>query len=242
MQRILGVFTALAFFFLFSFLLTAAEGDSGQISGPCFFSLHAADGGSRVQSEPNLPSQTNKAPGTLPRVLAKQAAPMTGSEKWRYYLKSSFRPKSFAYSIAVAGIKQARDSVPEWGDGIEGYGKRLASSFGQKIVSHSIRIGLDGLLHQDSRYFASGRSGIWSRIFYAWGQTFVVRKDSGGKRIAFSRFAGDFGAAYISRQWHPDSYHTTSEYLTSGITSVGVDAAKNVFNEFWPDIKRRIHR
>ena len=45
-----------------------------------------------------------------------------------------------------------------------------------------------------------------------------------------------------SEPLHPDSYHTTNEYLTSGITSVGIGAAKNVFSEFWPDIKRRIHR
>lgn len=125
---------------------------------------------------------------------------------------------------------------------MEGYGKRFASSFGQKAVNRSIRIGLNGVLHEDPRYFTSGRSGIWGRTLYAVSQTFVAHKDSGGTRIAYSRFAGDFGAAYVSRQWHPDSYHTTGDYLTSGITSVGIDAAKNVFSEFWPDVKRILHR
>jgi hypothetical protein len=163
---------------------------------------------------------------------------MTGSEKWHYYLRSTYGPKPFAYSIAGAGIKQAEGSVPEWGGGMEGYGKRFASSFGQKAINRSVRIGLQGLLREDPRYFASGRSDIWSRTMYAVSEAFWVRRDSGGTRPAYTRWIGDFSAAYVSRQWHPDSYHTTGEYLTSGFTSIGIDAAKNIWNEFWPDIRR----
>lgn len=178
---------------------------------------------------------------TSPSVSAVQHVPMSGREKWDYYLKSSYGVRSIFSSIVGAGIKQAQGTVPEWGGGMEGYGKRFGSSFAQKAINRSIRISLNGLLHEDPRYFASNRSGIWSRSLYAIGQVFLVHKDAGGTRIAYSRFAGNFGAAYISRQWHPDSYHTTGDYLGSGFRSLGVDAAKNIFSEFWPDIKRLIH-
>ncbi len=233
----------LAILALFASSAIAAEASTsvGQPEAPKFFTVFATEPAGPNQAANSSPSATNQTPGSLPRVSTVQPAPMTGREKFRYYLRSTYGPKSIGYTIAGAGIKQAEGSVPEWGGGMEGYGKRFASSFGQKVVNRSIRIGLDGLLHEDPRYFASGRSGIWSRALYAVGQTFVVHKDAGGTRIAYTRFAADFGAAYVSRQWHPDTYHTTSDYLTSGLSSIGIDAAKNVWSEFWPDIRRLLH-
>jgi len=167
---------------------------------------------------------------------------MTGSEKFHYYLQSTYGPRSFAYTALSSGIKQAQGSPTEWGGGLEGYGKRYASSFGQKAINRSIRIGLQSLLHEDPRYQPSGHSGFWNRTLSATGQAFFVYKDQGGTRIGYTRFAGNFGAAFISRQWHPDSYRTTGDCLISGFTSIGIDAAKNVFSEFWPDIRKMFHR
>jgi hypothetical protein len=245
MQRITEVFATLIVLCFLSSQTKAEDSNAGQ--SDCYWEFAAFPsspaGSNQTTSNPSSSTnrQTSQTPGSLPRVSTVQPAPLTGSEKWHYYLRSTYGPKSFGYTIAGAGIKQAQGSVPEWGGGMEGYGKRFASSFGQKVVNRSIRIGLKGLLHEDPRYFASGRSGIWSRTLYAVGQTFVSHKDAGGARFAYSRFAGSFGAAYVSRQWYPDSYHTTSDYLTSGFESVGIDAAKNVFSEFWPDIRRLLH-
>ena len=219
--------------------LLAADINSG--NDPGHFVLFNSDPGAGGQTASSTPSQTNQSPGSLPRASSVQPSPLSVREKWVYYLKSTYGPKSFAYTAAGAGIKQAEGSVPEWGGGMEGYGKRYASSFGQKAINRTVRIGLQTLLHEDPRYIASDRTGIWSRTLYAASQAAWVRKDGGGTRIAYSRFIGDFSAAYLSRQWHPDSYHTTSDYITAGLTSLGIDAAKNVFNEFWPDVRRMLH-
>jgi hypothetical protein len=243
MQRITGVFATLI---ALCFLSLAAKAEDNSIAGQSnstwkFSAFPSNPAGSNQTTVNPSTSANSQTPGSLPRVSTVQPAPLTGTEKWHYYLRSTYGPKSFGYTIAGTGIKQAKGSVPEWGGGMEGFGKRFASLFGQKVVNRSIRIGLNGLLREDPRYFASGRSGIWSRTLYAVGQTFVSHKDSGGTRFAYSRFAGDFGAAYVSRQWHPDSYHTTSDYLTSGLSWVGIDAAKNIFSEFWPNIRRLLH-
>jgi hypothetical protein len=243
MQKFTGVFAAL---FAICFLSFPAKAEDSSIAGQSnsywkFAAFPSNPAGSNQTTNSPTPSANSQTRGSLPRVSTVQPAPLAGREKWHYYLRSTYGPKSFGYTIAGAGIKQAQGSVPEWGGGMEGYSKRFASSFSQKVVNQSIRIGLNGLLREDPRYFASGRSGIWSRTLCAAGQTLVSHKDSGETRFAYSRFAGDFGAAYVSRQWHPDSYHTTGDYLTSGFSSVGIDAAKNIFSEFWPDIRKWLH-
>jgi hypothetical protein len=241
MQRIAGVLVALAAVFCLSSSVIAAETNSGQNDSPWHFSLNVSDPSGQNQTTGKTQSTQSQTPSALPRVSSVRPTPLTGSEKWHYYLRSTYGPASFGYTALGTGISQAQDSTPEWGQGMEGYGKRYGSSFGQKVVDRSVRIGLQGLFHEDPRFFASGRSGIWSRAVYAASEAFWSRKDSGGTRVGFTKFIGAFSAAYVSRQWHPDSYHTTSDYLTAGLQSIGISAAKNVWSEFWPDIRRLLH-
>ncbi|MBN2318218.1 MAG: hypothetical protein JXR49_04040 [Acidobacteria bacterium] len=162
---------------------------------------------------------------------------MSGREKLDFYLDATFGLKPILSSAATSTLKLTINSTPEWGQGIEGYGIRFASSVGRRIIKNSIHHGLGGLLREDPRYLASGRSGIWQRSFYAVGQTFIANKDSGGRRFAYSGLSGTLGGIFISRQWYPERSRTGEEYMISIATSLGYDAGKNVFREFWPDIK-----
>jgi hypothetical protein len=194
---------------------------------------HISQGNSTMHSDETL---QGKAPSNA------RTTPLTGKEKLRYMTRSTYEPESIMFSLAGAGIKQARDTDPEWGQGTEGYGKRLASSLGHKAVNRGIRLGLGSLFHEDPRYFFSESRGIWRRTLFAASRTFVSNKDGGGIRPGYTKFVTQFAGAYISRQWHPEREHTLSEYLKSGAISVGLDTAKNVFNEFWPDVKKILRR
>lgn len=228
-----------AYMILFPLLAWAADGREG--TEPLrLFSF------STVIHEPPVRCFSNPSPGT-PAAAAtagtvQNPRPMTDREKLRFYLKNVYGPQAFAYSVAGAGIAQARDDVPEWGQGMEGYGKRLALRVGRRSIKYSIHSGLGILLHEDPRYFTSNRSGFRARSLYAAGQTFVSHKDSGGIRPAYSRFVGIVSATYISREWRPQADQTFSQYAYSSAIWLGIDAAKNVFNEFWPDLRRRFRR
>jgi hypothetical protein len=221
--------------------LAAEELSSASNNTPELFSVFATDPGNPGQTPNSGPAVEARSRSMLPRVSPAQPASMSGREKWSYYLKSTYGLKTIGFSVLGAGAKQAMGSVPEWGGGVEGYGKRLGSGFGQRVMERSIKIGFNGLLREDPRYYSSDRTGFWRRTLYAVGQTFVVHKDAGGTRIAFSRLAGDFGGAYLSRQWHPDSYHTAGNYFRSGFKSIGMDAARNIVAEFWPNLKKILH-
>ena len=174
--------------------------------------------------------------------LSEPPPPRTGRQKRNYYLKRTFGVEALLRNAAVAGIQQALNTVPEWGQGMEGYSIRFASSSGQSMIDNSIHLGMGYLLHEDPRYYPSGRSGPWIRSLYAVGQTFITHKDTGEARFAYSRMLGTVGSIYISREWYPERNRTVSEYLSSTATSLGFDAAKNIFSEFWPEIKRMFRR
>jgi hypothetical protein len=166
-------------------------------------------------------------------------SPLTPGGKTRLYLLSTVAPLSIFASAFSSGFNQAIDSVPEWGQGMEGYGKRFASSMGQKTVEKTVYHGMKIMLREDPRYFYSDRQGIMPRTLHAVSETFIAHKDSGGTRPDYSYFAGVASGVYISRQWHPERYRTAQDYITGVATSVGIQSAKNVFTEFWPDIRKK---
>jgi hypothetical protein len=190
----------------------------------------------RVNSGVPAPGTTVKAPNTA------QYVPLTDREKWRYYWYSTYGPVAFLRVTAASGIDQARDDNPEWGQGMEGYGKRFASKFGHRIVKRSIHHGLAALLKEDPRYIRADREGFFPRAFYAASRTFITRTDAGGERFATSQITGIFAGSFISRTWHPESDRSSRAALESAVFSLGVNMALNGLKEFWPDVRRLIQR
>ena len=68
----------------------------------------------------------------------------------------------------------------------------------------------------------------------------ITRKDDGGSRLAYSRLLGVFGGALISRTWQPEESRTVNNGLTNGAISLGWDIGNKMFEEFWPDIRKRL--
>ncbi len=133
-------------------------------------------------------------------------------------------------------------SPPEWGQGMEGYGRRYASRIGQKTVDSGIRFVVGTALRHDPRYFPSEGKGCFSRLGHALVYTFVARTDSGRRTFAVARFAGAFGGAFVSNTWYPAGVNDTSHALgRAGYVILG-EAGANVVREFWPDVKRAFRR
>jgi hypothetical protein len=164
--------------------------------------------------------------------------PITGRERLYHLLNSSFGATSMLRSAAAAGIGQAWDFVPEWGQGMDGYSARLLASMGRRMIGNGIDHGMSRLLEEDPRYYGSGRTGIWERGLYAAAQTFVTHTASGRPRFAYAHVLGTVSGLYISRRWHPERTRTAGEYATSIAVLFGIDAATHVASEFWPDIRR----
>lgn len=183
-------------------------------------------------------AQDRKTGKTVPQnPRACNPPPMTGKERVRHFLKSFYDPEYLLAAAAGAGISQAFDYVPEWGQGMEGYGRRYASNYGWHIVKSGLKDGVSALLDQDPRYHCSGRRKFWPRVRHALIQVFVVEKN-GHREPAYGTFIGNFGAGFVSRTWFPERYQNVGRGIESGFIGFGYEAATDVFKEFWPDIKR----
>jgi hypothetical protein len=185
------------------------------------------------------------APGTW------KISPLATAKYTRLSLKDKFylfnyrtiEPTAFGKSAFTAGIAQLRDSPEEWGQGVEGFGRRYGHRLLNRGVENIIGFGVAAALHQDGRFFRLGEGSFGRRLRHAVSQVFVTHTDTGGRTFSAWRFAGNYGAQFVSNAWRPESERGVGDTMLRGtISTIGFDAGSNAFKEFWPDIKRRIFR
>jgi hypothetical protein len=174
--------------------------------------------------------------------LAQPADPLDVMSKLNFHAQSVGSPVSLAETAAYAGILQGLGTPEEWGQGVDAYGKRLASALGGSAIHGALAFGLDSALHQDPRYFRSLRTGFWPRTAHAFRGTILTRTDSGGETLSTWRLGSDYGAAFLSNEWYPDRLNTVRLGALQGSLHLGLDFFSNMSVEFWPDVRRKILR
>jgi hypothetical protein len=166
--------------------------------------------------------------------------PLTQHERNQLYFKTMINPVGFVKAGFSAGIDQWNDKPEEWGQGASGYGKRYANILGQYSIQRTVTFGVSSVLHEDNRYFNSGKTGIWPRTEYALASGILARHDDGSRHISISQIGGVAAGAFLSRSWQPSSTHSAGD----GAQSFGISMLNNigfsVAKEFLPDLGRAI--
>ena len=184
---------------------------------------------------------------TLPNFLTVNSThvpPLTAGQKFKVVARGTFDPVEYAYIAFLAGISQAEDSEPGYGQGAAGYGKRYGAAFTDNAIENFITGAiLPSLLKQDPRFYQSGKGGFGRRLGYAMSCIVVTRSDSGHTQFNFSEVAGSAMAAAISTySYHPSGDRTLGNTGSVWGTQVGWDTVTLAVKEFWPDIRRKLHR
>lgn len=172
-----------------------------------------------------------------------QVKPVSWKEKFAMAAEGSFDPYEFTVVGIVAGIRQAENSTPGFGQGMKGYAKRYGAAFGDQVDGNIMVGGLyPTILKIDPRYFRMGRGSFIRRFGYAFDRIFVARTDSGHSMFNIPEFAGNATAIAISSFYYPASNLNFLSSLSGWGTQMGLDAFGNELKEFWPDIHHHLQR
>ena len=169
---------------------------------------------------------------------SKEFHPMTQAERNHLYFSTMINPLSFAKCAFSAGIDQWNDKPAEWEQGASGYGKRFANILGQYSIQRTATYGLSSALHEDNRYFNSGKQGFWPRTGYALSSGILARHDDGTRRISISRIGGVAAGAFLARTWLPPSQHSAGDAAVSFGITMASNIGLGVMKEFLPDLLR----
>lgn len=185
---------------------------------------------------------------TLPNFLTLEnganVPPLTAGEKFKVTARGSFDPMELLWYGARAGISQAEDDEASYRQGTEGYAKRFGVRFADGTLDNfTTRAIFPSLLHQDPRYFQMGKGGFWRRAGYALTRIVITRSDSGSRQLNYSEILGSGVAAEISSYtYHPREDRNQLDMMSIWGTQVAFDALSYELKEFWPDLRRKLHK
>lgn len=220
----------------------------------------------KTSQDKNAGTSNDRLFFTLPNFLtlqnAGQVPPLTTGQKFKVVFRSSFDPVQYFWYGFLSGLSQAENSEPGFGQGAEGYAKRYGAAFADGTIENfMVAAVFPSLLHQDPRFFQSGKGGFTRRTEYAVSRIFVTRTDSGHSQFNYSEIVGSALSAVIStNSYHPRAFITTRYNPSTGTltyihnnsdrtlpntlsvwgTQVGYDTITIVVKEFWPDIHRKL--
>jgi hypothetical protein len=170
--------------------------------------------------------------------------PLTSGDKFKVVGRSLIDPSEFVLIGFVAGLGQASNSNPSYGQGAQGYGKRYATAYADNAIENFIASAvLPSLLHQDPRYYQLGHGGFLRRTGHALSRVVMTRSDSGRSQFNYSEvFGAGMAAAISTYSYHPESERGVGTVISVWGTQIGWDVGTYMLKEFWPDLRRKHHR
>ena len=174
-----------------------------------------------------------------------KAAQITPGQKFHLFFKGAFDPYQFVLSGIDAGIGQAENENPGYGQGFAGYARRYGANFGDNFSGNFFgNAVLPSLLHQDPRYFRLGHGSILHRTLYSISTTFRTYGDNGKWQPAYSNLTGNLIGASISNLYYPDGDRGLYPTLRRGLSITYQGTIGGLLQEFYPDAvqKYKAHR
>lgn len=172
------------------------------------------------------------------------APPLTSGEKFHLFTKSAFDPVEFGLVGLQAGISQAEDEFPEYGQGAAGYGKRYGAAFADEVSSGFFsNYFYPVLLKEDPRYFRLGQGSVMHRIKYSVAQEFLCRTDSGKRSFGWSNTLGALTSGGVSNIYYPQGDRGFGLTMSRAGIAMLYGSLGGLADEFYPDLDRKfIHR
>jgi hypothetical protein len=169
--------------------------------------------------------------------LAHTETSLTSGQKFLLAADESIAPSALIVAAMSAGINQARDSWPGYGQGWNGYGKRYGATLALNASTDMFgTFLLPSVLHHDPRYFVLAHGSFAQKIGHALKSVLVTRTDAGGQAVNISGVLGPLGAEGLANTYLPDAERTAGQTFERFGIHLAVVAAGNVAKEFWPAI------
>ena len=170
------------------------------------------------------------------------AVSLTGWQKIRLAFRTNVDPVTFGTAFVVAGYHEVRNDLTGFRWGVRGYGERAGAAYLDTFDGNLIGNGiLPALLHQDPRYFRLGHGGVPHRLLHATVSAVICKHDNTNRwEPNYSNVLGNVASGAISNLYYPDSNSGIGLTISNGMIQTAEGAFGAVFQEFWPDISRRL--
>jgi len=171
--------------------------------------------------------------------------PLTGKERFKLYLRQTYTTPGIYVKTGFFAIHdQVKETEPAWGDGVSGFGKRVASIQAGNVIQNSLTALGNATAGFEPRYDRCRCEGAWPRIRHAVVRNFITYggRDDKAIRPQIMSYAAAFGAGVTVASWEPNYPSVLPKGYQSVLTQAWVGVVVDALAEFAPDVKRMIHK
>jgi hypothetical protein len=198
-----------------------------------------------------------KAVGAFGRKLERRSAANPGSgmhykpgavlctlevkDKFKLFVAETVDPLTILDVAFNAGLSQAHNADPQFGQGTEGYAKRFGASLADQASGYFFKdFAYPTIFFEDPRYYRLGQGKVGSRLLHAVEHSVLAHRESGATMFNFSEWLGTVTAASLANLYHPGNRRGFSPTAERVGYSVGSDIGFDVLREFFPEIARKL--
>jgi|SRR5690349_7620022 len=157
------------------------------------------------------------------------------------FARDTFNPVTFIASGFFAGLDQAQNRDPTFGQGSAGYAKRFGASFVDQASFKFFRdFAYPAIFSEDPRYYRLGQGQNRRRLLHAVSHVVVARRDNGNRMFNFSEWLGTMSVVALSNAYHPGNQRGFAPAATQVGYGLVEDIGLDVLREFWPETARKL--
>jgi hypothetical protein len=163
-------------------------------------------------------------------------------DKFYLFVHDTFDPVTFLTAGFNAGIGQATNQDPTFGQGAAGYGKRFGTDFADQASFDFFKdFAYPSIFSEDPRYYRLGYGSGGRRLWHAVNHAFVAYRYNGDRMFNVSEWMGTTSVVVLGNLYHPGNQRgfapAASQVSYHVLEDIGLDALR----EFWPGIAHKLN-
>jgi hypothetical protein len=161
-------------------------------------------------------------------------------DKFKLFVANTFDPVTFVVVGFNAGIGQAQNTDPSYGQGAAGYGTRFGAYFLDQAQSQFfMSFAYPVIFSEDPRYYRLGEGSAPRRLWHAVEHSVIANREDGTRMFNFSEWLGTTSAVVLANAYHPDRERGVRPVVRRVGNWVSWDVGFDVLREYWPEIARK---
>lgn len=162
-------------------------------------------------------------------------------DKFLLFVHDTYDPVTFMAAGFVAGIGQATNQDPTFGQGAAGYGKRFGTDFLDQASFNFFKdFAYPSIFSEDPRYYRQIHGSTKSRLWHAVNHSVIAYRYNGDRMFNVSEWLGTTSAVALGDLYHPGNERGFGPVETQVGYHVLGDVGFDMLREFWPEIAHKL--